>query len=195
MTNSEKSRSLWVRGRLILACPVPTPRALSPQPVSLGSGPNRKLHKGVQLLSGELGVGEALQVYDESLRQCPQVQLLGGQLVLFAVGAVPADRVRVSTDTFCACSLALMGPVQARGADLISSLLISLECSSRVIQGSPITCPIYASLLVCICVRALAPGFLSLSLAHEAFPDCTAQSFGTTLYFCPLAAPWRCSPL
>lgn len=35
--------------------------------------PHRKLHKGVQLLLGDLGVGKTLQVGNECLRQLPQV--------------------------------------------------------------------------------------------------------------------------
>lgn len=99
MTNLEKSRSLWVgRGLTLLAPPSPLP-AFPPQPASPGPGPDRKLHKGIQLLAGELGVGKALQVDDERLRQHPQVQLLGGQLVLLAIGAVPRDGARVRTQT------------------------------------------------------------------------------------------------
>lgn len=77
-------------GRLIPACPLPIPCLPLSQPH--GSGPDRKFHKGVQLLAGELGVGKALQVDNECLRQLPQVQLLGSQLVLLAGRAVPVDR-------------------------------------------------------------------------------------------------------
>jgi hypothetical protein len=47
---------------------------------------------------GKLGKGKALQVDDENLRQCPQVQLLGGQLVLLAGRAVPTDSPRQERD-------------------------------------------------------------------------------------------------
>lgn len=54
--------------------------------------PNRELHKGVEFLPGEFGVREALEVNNQDLWQQPQVQLLCGQLVLFAGGAIPRQK-------------------------------------------------------------------------------------------------------
>lgn len=51
--------------------------------------PEGKLHNAVKFLSGELGVGEPLQVDDENLRQRPEIQLLRGQLVLLTHRTVP----------------------------------------------------------------------------------------------------------
>lgn len=52
-------------------------------------GPKGKLHDAVKLLSGELGVGESLQVDDQHLGQRPQVQLFCGQLVFLTHRTVP----------------------------------------------------------------------------------------------------------
>lgn len=62
------------------------------------SVPEGEIHDGVQFLSGELGVGEPLEVDDQNLWQRPQVQLLGGQLVLLTHRAVPGTTDRTRTN-------------------------------------------------------------------------------------------------
>ena len=54
-----------------------------------GGLPEGEVDQGVQLLSGELVVGEPLQVDDEDLREAPKIQLLSGELVKLTHRAVP----------------------------------------------------------------------------------------------------------
>ena len=62
--------------------------------------PEREVHDAVEFLSGELGVGEPLEVDDENLRQRPEVQLLRGELVLLTHRTVPAHtRTHAHTHT------------------------------------------------------------------------------------------------
>lgn len=56
--------------------------------------PEGELHNAVKLLSGELGVGEPLEVDDENLWQRPEIQLLCGQLVLLTHRTVPEAHTR-----------------------------------------------------------------------------------------------------
>lgn len=80
---------------------------------------------------------------NESLRQCPQVQLLSGQLVLLAGGAVPTDRAQIRTQTLSGHALyqvAFIGPVQSKDAALTSSLLVTLIHSSHVTHQGLTNC-------------------------------------------------------
>lgn len=61
--------------------------------------PEGEVHDAVELLSAELGVGEPLQVNDENLWQRPEVQLLGGQLVLLTHRTIPANSISISLFT------------------------------------------------------------------------------------------------
>lgn len=112
-------------------CPLPTPCLTPSQPPV--HRPDRKLHKGVQLFTGESGVGKALQVDNECLWQLPQVQLLGGQLVLLAGGTEPADRARVTRHFLgMLCTRWPLWVLTCPDAALISSPLVPLVCFLHV---------------------------------------------------------------
>ena len=57
----------------------------------------RELYHGVDLVPPVSVVGEPLEVDDQHLRQAPEVELLGGLLVLLTIGTVPGNIVFIIT--------------------------------------------------------------------------------------------------
>ena len=53
------------------------------------TSPDGEFHDGVDLVPIEPAVGESLQMNDQDLGQIPQVELLGGRLVLLTLWTVP----------------------------------------------------------------------------------------------------------